>query len=153
MEQIPIIIDGEACGQLRLRREGAYMVCSGSLRGGDAMQRLWLYGSGAPVYLGVAVPDGQGGSTVRKKFSLADNAHLPRPLTHCGTEQQTVEKAAPQPASEADVLWVRQPDGTLCTAIGRRRYIAFPADCVRLPRGGGFLLRQIEGRDYVIFPC
>ena len=145
MEQIPIIIDGKTCGQLRLRREGAYMVCSGQARYDGEMLRLWLYGGGERGYLGVLLPDG----TVRKKFSLSDFAKLPTPIEYCGPEAQ----CTPRPTEDTeDILWVRRSDGTLIRFDGRYRYIAFPADEVRLPRGGRFVLRNIEGRDYVVFP-
>ena len=58
MEQLPIIINGETLGQLSIRREGAYVVCQGYARWSGELLRLWLYGSGEPVYLGVLQPDG-----------------------------------------------------------------------------------------------
>lgn len=149
MERIPIIIDGVTRGQLELRREGAYMVCRGRADWQGDMVRLWLYGKGQPGYLGVLQPDG----TVRKRFSLSDFSRLPNPIEYCADQAKADEQKLAQPAEEAvDVLWVRQSDGTLLRRDGRRQYIALPADGVRLPRGGDFLLRRIEGREYVIFP-
>lgn len=151
MEQIPMIIDGKTCGQLSLRREGAYMVCSGRARWQGDMLRLWLYGDGGKGYLGVLIPEGNGMASVRKRFSLGDFARLPKPIAYCAPEEQGT--AVQGTESEADVLWVRRADGTLISLQGERRYMAFPAEGVRLPRGGAFLLRRIEGQDYVIFPC
>ena len=59
MEQLPIIINGETLGQLTIRREGAYVICRGHAQWSEeGLLRLWLYGSGEPVYLGVLQPDG-----------------------------------------------------------------------------------------------
>lgn len=140
MEQLPILINGETLGQLSIRREGAYVVCQGYARWSGELLRLWLYGSGEPVYLGVLQPDG----TVRKRFSLAEFGRVRGVLTHCGNAPLN-KKETP---AETDTLWYLQPDGTLrCGA-----YIAFPADGVRLPRGCSAVRRIIEGREYVIFP-
>ena len=86
MEQIPVIINGRRCGAIHFRREGAYMVCYGQVQYTGEMLRLWLYGNGAPVYLGVLIPDGRGGGSVRKKFSLSDFGRLPHPMRYCGGE-------------------------------------------------------------------
>ena len=140
MEQLPILINGETCGRLSVRREGAYVVCQGHARWNGELLRLWLYGSGEPVYLGVLQPDG----TVRKKFSLSEFGRIRGVLTHCGN--------APlknvQSPEETDTLWYLQSDGTLRCGT----YIAFPAEGVRLPRGYSGVRRVIEGREYVIFP-
>lgn len=150
MEQIPVIINGRRCGAIHFRREGAYMVCCGQVQYTGEMLRLWLYGNGAPVYLGVLIPDGRGGGSVRKKFSLSDFGRLPHPMRYCGGEGDSAEESV-QPTHEADIVWYAMGDGTLVREDGAQRYVAFPADEVRLPRGATFLLRNIEGRQYVIF--
>ena len=141
MEQLPMILEGRTCGQLTVRREGAYMVCSGRADYHDhKLLRLWLYGGEEPVYLGVLQPDG----TVRKRFSLAEFGRIRGVLTHCGDCPPQTKAAA----EETDTLWVQQSDGTLrCNG-----YTAFPADGVRLPRGYSGVRRVIEGKEYVIFP-
>ena len=150
MEQLPILINGKQWGTMRFRREGAYMVCFGQTKFAGDMLRLWVYGNGEPAYLGVLIPDGQGGSSLRKKFSLSDYSRLPHPMEYCGTEKEK----RPMPYSEEteeDVIWYAVGDGTLVRREGSHQYMAFPAEEVRLPRGGGFLLRRIEGRQYVVF--
>ena len=147
MEQIPVIIRGQQCGTVQIRREGAYMVCRGQVRYSGEMMRLWVYGNGQPGYLGVLIPDGQGGATIRKKFSLADFSRLPNPMEYCGEERR--EKKT---TDESDTIWYAAEDGTLVRYEDGRCFVAFPADGVRLPRGGQFLVRQIEGREYVVFP-
>ncbi|MBQ3011383.1 MAG: hypothetical protein IJD81_09360 [Oscillospiraceae bacterium] len=152
MEQIPIVIDGRECGTVRFRREGAYVVCRGQADHTGEMVRLWVYGNGTPGYLGVLIPDGQKTASIRKKFSLAEFSRLPSPMEYCAAEES--RKAVPAaPTREADILWYAVGDGTLIRSDGKCRYMAFPAEAVRLPRGTQCLLRTIEGRDYVIFPC
>lgn len=152
MERIPIVIAGKECGSVRFRREGAYMLCWGQARWNGEMQRLWIYGTGQPGYLGVLIPDGQGSGTVRKKFSLAEYSRLPNPMDYCAAEE-TITREGAKPAGETDVLWYAVGDGTLVRYDGNRRYMAFPAEEIRLPRGTGFVLRTIEGKLYAIFPC
>jgi len=151
MKQIPVIIHGQQCGTVHVCREGAYMVCRGQVRYSGEMLRLWVYGTGQPGYLGVLIPDGQGGATVRKKFSLADFARLPNPIDYCGPEREEAVSSSDS-VHEADTLWYALEDGTLVRFERGHRFVAFPADGVRLPRGGEFLVRQIEGRQYVVFP-
>ena len=59
----------------------------------------------------------------------------------------------PQGAEEGlDVLWYSAPDGVLTTFDGKRTVIAIPADAPNLPRGAQAVLREIDGRPYLIFP-
>ena len=150
MEQIPMMIHGQHCGAVTFRREGAYMVCSGQAQWDGEMLRLWVYGNGQPGYLGVLIPDGQGGGTVRKKFTLTEFARLPKPMEYCGTEQAEAVRQ-PTPVRETDVLWYAMGDGTLVHEDGQHRYIALPAEGIRLPKGYGCIRREIEGREYVVF--
>ncbi len=148
MEQIPIIVDGETLGNGQFRRDGAYMVFSGKGKWHGDMVRLWLYGEGEPVYLGVLIPDGQGYGTVQKRFSMGEYARLPQPVTYCGDAP-----VAPKVSeSQEDTVWYAAQDGTLTRQEHGRTYVAFPVGQLRLPRGGEFLVRQIEGQEYVIFP-
>lgn len=149
MEQIPVIINGQQCGVLRVRREGAYMVYSGHVNYTGDMLRLWVYGNGAPVYLGVLIPDGKGGGSVRKKFGMSDYGRLPHPIKYCGVGESD-GKSIPK-TTEEDIIWYAVGDGTLVRREGAHEYMAFPAEGVHVPRGGEFLLRQIEGRQYVVF--
>lgn len=151
MENIPIIIGGETIGSVGLRREGAYMICHGQARWDGDMVRLWLYGSGEPGYLGVLLPEGQGVAKVRKKFSMGDFSKLPSPIEYCAPEKLWAAVPAESPADN-DVYWYPAGDGTLTRYDGQRMLRAFPAEGVRLPRGTQFLLRTIDGKQYVIFP-
>ncbi len=151
MEKLPIVIDGVTAGSLELRREGAYMLCRGQVRWSGDVVRLWLYGEGTPSYLGVLLPEENGMARIRKKFSMSDYAKLPHPLAYCATESSQKQGRADQSAEEA-VYWYARSDGTLTRKEGGRCLVAFPAQGVRLPRGGEFLLRVIDGKQYVIFP-
>ena len=140
--ELPIIIDGSTVGKLTVRREGAYMVCRGQAAWhGEGLLRLWLYGEGEPLYVGVLQPDG----TLRKRYTLSEFGCSPK--THCGNAPMETK------AEETDIVWYRQSDGTLFRTADGVRYIAFPADGVRVPRGCSGVRRIIEGREYVVFPC
>ena len=58
----------------------------------------------------------------------------------------------PSPDDGLDVLWYSAPDGVLTTFDGKRMLIAIPADTPNLPRGAETVLREIDGRPYLIFP-
>ena len=60
------------------------------------------------------------------------------------------QKSAPDDG--LDVLWYSAPDGVLTTFDGKRMLIAIPADTPNLPRGAETVLREIDGRPYLIFP-
>ncbi len=142
MDAIPIMINSKACGTLQFIRQGAYVLCRGQAQYAGEMLRLWVYGKGEPAYLGVVQRSGE----VRRKFSSAEFARLPHPLEYCAPEP--MKKQAPGP----DRLWYDMGDGTLVCHEGEAVYRAFPAEGVRLPRGGRVLLREIEGKQYLIFP-
>ena len=146
MERIPIVIDGVTCGQGELQREGAYLVFRGRAQWQGGLVRLWLYGQGEPVYVGVLQTDGN----VRRRFGASEIPFLPKPVTSCGNRPPRGEKL---PIHEEDVLWYDQGDGTLLRQQGGRWYLALPACNLRLPRGCDGMRREIEGKEYVIFPC
>ena len=143
---IPIIIDGVTCGQGELRREGAYLVFQGRAKWQGGLVRLWLYGQGEPVYVGVLQPNG----TLRRRFGASEIPFLPQPVVSCGNRPPQQEKL---PYGADDVIWYEQEDGTLLRQQNGRWYMALPADKLRMPRGCEGLRREIEGREYVVFPC
>ena len=143
---IPIIIDGVTCGRGELQREGAYLVFRGRAKWKGGLVRLWLYGQGKPVYLGVLQPDG----SLRRRFGASEIPLLPMPVTSCGNRPHGGEQ---KDISETDVLWFDQGDGTLLRQQGNKWYMALPACDLRLPRGCEGMRREIEGNEYVIFPC
>ena len=150
MEKIPIIIGGETLGAGTLSREGAYMRFTGSFKGPGSAVRLWLYGRGRPVYLGLSIPEGDD-RRISKRFSLADFKALGQPVTHCGDEQlrEAVPEKAPGPE---DVLWYALSDGTLQTVENGRTFLAFPVENQGFSTPDASLLRTIEGKRYIIFP-
>ena len=64
--------------------------------------------------------------------------------------KRQAQKSAPDDG--LDVLWYSAPDGVLTTFDGKRMLIAIPADTPNLPRGAETVLREIDGRPYLIFP-
>ena len=61
-------------------------------------------------------------------------------------------RVQPEPDGALDVLWFSAPDGTLSTFDGHRSLIAIPADTPQRPRGADGLRREINGRQYLVFP-
>ena len=90
-------------------------------------------------------------------------ARLPDPILFAADETWDIPDAparapAPPQAQKSapddglDVLWYSAPDGVLTTFDGKRMLIAIPADTPNLPRGAETVLREIDGRPYLIFP-
>ena len=101
--------------------------------------------------------------TLRRRLTRLERARLPDPILFAADETWDIPDApesAPDPprAQKAapddglDVLWYSAPDGVLTTFDGRRMLIAIPADTPNLPRGAETVLREIDGRPYLIFP-
>lgn len=151
MKEIPIIIEGTTCGTVRLQKQGAYVLCTGQAQWRRETVRLWVYGEGNPVYLGMLIPEGEG-CGLRKKLSLREFSQFPRAMTHCAPYGQ--EQTTSTECNENDVLWTELGDGTLLGTLGGQRYLALPTlDMPAMPRGSCGLLRWIEGKPYFIFPC
>ena len=92
-----------------------------------------------------------------------ERARLPDPILFAADETWDIPDApagapAPPQAQKSapddglDVLWYSAPDGVLTTFDGKRMLIAIPADTPNLPRGAETVLREIDGRPYLIFP-
>lgn len=101
--------------------------------------------------------------TVFSARAKADADRLPDPILFAADETWDIPDApartpAPPQAQKSapddglDVLWYSAPDGVLTTFDGKRMLIAIPADTPNLPRGAETVLREIDGRPYLIFP-
>ena len=154
MEQWPIVAAGEQIGRLEAEREGLYTRFRGEAEWNGGVLRLWVFGGGTAAALGVMIPDGTGRVRLDKKFSAGEMRGFPSPIQSAGPEQPIPQPrpAAPPESPEEDILWYSTPDGCLTTFDGRRNLIAFPAGDVRIPRGAEGMLRQIDGKNYIIFP-
>ena len=58
---------------------------------------------------------------------------------------------APQPV-EPDLCWYASPDGALVCFDGRQNLIALPEGDPRIPAGAAGERRNVDGRDYLVFP-
>lgn len=161
----PILYENKPIGTLETEQEGLMTVFTASCApaSGD-MLRLAVYGETEKAYLGVMLPGGDGKLHLRKRLTRLELQRLPEPILFAADVSWEIPEASPaaspetpkpaQPAldSALDVLWFSAPDGTLSTFDGRRSLIAIPADTPQLPRGAGGLLREINGRQYLVFP-
>ena len=100
--------------------------------------------------------------TLQKRLTRLECARLPQEILFAADEAWDIPaEPEPEPAPELapqcaddglDVLWYSAPDGVLTTFDGKRTVIAIPADAPNLPRGAQAVLREIDGRPYLIFP-
>lgn len=107
-----------------------------------------------------AAGTGSGALTLQKRLTRLECARLPQEILFAADEAWDIPaepEPAPEPAPQCaddglDVLWYSAPDGVLTTFDGKRTVIAIPADAPSLPRGAQAVLREIDGRPYLIFP-
>ena len=139
--------------------------------------RLSVYGEGCEGYLGVMSPGGNGELYLRRSLSRAALKGIPENIEYAGPAGELRAKPEPEPEPmpepapelkpepipeprsepepaqmDDDTLWYSSPDGTLSTFDGRRMLIAIPAEDPHLPPGAETLVRNINGRKYVVFP-
>lgn len=107
-----------------------------------------------------AAGTGSGALTLQKRLTRLECARLPQEILFAADEAWDIPyEPEPEPEPEPqgaddglDVLWYSAPDGVLTTFDGKRTVIAIPADAPNLPRGAQAVLREIDGRPYLIFP-
>ena len=146
MPEYPILQQNKPIGTLRVTREGLHTVFSARAKTDAPRLRLAVCGARSRAYLGLMLPDGSGALTLQKRLTRLECARLPQETEH-------EPEPEPQGAEEGlDVLWYSAPDGVLTTFDGKRTVIAIPADAPNLPRGAQAVLREIDGRPYLIFP-
>lgn len=160
----PVIIEGEARGQLRVTAQAALTLFEAEAEDTGGILRLSVYGGGSEGYLGVMSPDGAGGLRLTKRLSRLQLRGFPERIEYAGPSggpraapSQEPEPApepapGPEPAGEDDRLWYASPDGTLSSFDGERLLVALPAADPRVPAWAGDLVRVINGRKYVVFP-
>ena len=165
--EYPIIIGGEERGTLRVSQEGLYTVFEAELPGVyEGMHRIWLHGGGRSAYLGLLQP-WSGGMYLRKKYSKSAMHSIPQIVERVSDkEREFDEKAAPaaeiepspaqscpwpapMPEDEQGLLWLRREDGSMLSHDGISSLVALPASLRRGTKGA--VLRQIEGREYIVF--
>ena len=77
--EIPIYINQEKVGQLRIMRDGLYTVFEAEAKGSSGLVRLWTHGSGKSAYLGV-MQTWSGGLWLRRKLSALELKSFPDPI-------------------------------------------------------------------------
>ena len=154
METVPVILDGEKRGELKIVERGLVTVYEAEADyRGDGIIRLSVYGGGKEGRLGVLVPEG-GRLRLRKSFSAASAAEFPPRAEYAARSGELLREyrdepvKAPPPSADEVLLWFSTPDGVLTAFDGRRSLIAVPADGITVPEG---LRRKIDGREYVVF--
>lgn len=164
MDRYPVLIGGDRRGELRVYTDGLFTVFEAEAEDTGSPLRLAVYGGGEEAVLGVMLPDGAGRVRIRRRLSRRAASGLPKKIEYAapaGSEKPGPErKAEPagrssphtSPAEPGDTLWYSSPDGTLSTFDGRRLLVALPAEDPRVPRGAESVVREINGRKYVVFP-
>ena len=138
MPEYPILQQNKPIGTLRVTREGLHTVFSARAETDAPRLRLAVCGA----------------------LTRLECARLPQEILFAADEAWDIPaepEPAPDPAPQCtddglDVLWYSAPDGVLTTFDGKRTVIAIPADAPNLPRGAQAVLREIDGRPYLIFP-
>lgn len=156
MPEYPILQQDKPIGTLRVTREGLHTVFSARAATDAPRLRLAVCGARSRAYLGLMLPDGSGALTLQKRLTRLECTRLPQEILFAADEAWDIP-AEPEPAPQGaddglDVLWYSAPDGVLTTFDGKRTVIAIPADAPNLPRGAQAVLREIDGRPYLIFP-
>lgn len=160
MPEYPILQQNKPIGTLRVTREGLHTVFSARAATDAPRLRLAVCGARSRAYLGLMLPDGSGALTLTKRLTRLECARLPQEILFAADEAWDIPAESehepepePQGADDGlDVLWYSAPDGVLTTFDGKRTVIAIPADAPNLPRGAQAVLREIDGRPYLIFP-
>ena len=82
METYPIRIYGRETGKLQVCQEGMYTVFRAVSECSGEMIRLCVFGGGKSGYLGVMVPDGNGGATLTRRLSKSAMCNFPEVIEY-----------------------------------------------------------------------
>lgn len=171
---VPLIIDGERRGSVSFTPSGLYTVAEANLAGDPGrLVRLWAQGGGESAYLGLMQPWSEG-LYLRRRLSRRDLEAFPKTIeavtdreTPAPTAEEHAEETAPEgksadaaetprcpwpaPVTEETegLLWLRRADGTLTAHDGVSGLVALPASLKSA--SGRAVLRQIEGKEYLVF--
>lgn len=100
--EIPVYLNGEAAGTLRVSREGLYTVLEAEAPGQGGLVRLWVHGGGKSAYLGVMQPV-DGGLSLRRRCSRSVLAAFPEPMEFASDrERDERDKACREEAEKSD---------------------------------------------------
>ena len=140
MPDYPILQQNKPIGTLTVTQAGLFTVFSARAKADADRLRLAVCGEQARAYLRLPDPI---------LFAADETWDIPDAPARAPAPPQA-QKSAPDDG--LDVLWYSAPDGVLTTFDGKRMLIAIPADTPNLPRGAETVLREIDGRPYLIFP-
>ena len=160
----PVFIDGRAVGKLRIRRAGAMTEFSAETGMLPGIVRISVYGGGREGYLGVLAPEGDGMS-LRKCLSPGAMRDFPTEIdaveragctellreSESAPQTETPPPTLPADTEDEELFWYSSPDGALVRFDGSRNLIALPLGDPRIPEDGGGRLRQVDGRQYLVF--
>ena len=149
---IPIILDGERCGAVVTRREGAYTVFEARCALRPGLVRLYLFGPEGRGYLGLLCPEG-GELRLRRRLSRAEMRRLPAKPEYASAEPQSAgsvpEEAPRRTSSGPEGAWLERGDGSLVLERGGERLLALP--CALRSNTPGVRLIERGGRRYMVF--
>ena len=153
---VPILLEGERCGELEIRREGAYTLFSARCAPREGLVRLRVFGGGKSGYLGVLTPEG-GALALRRRLSRAAMSGFPDTIEYAADRQSPAPQAParqerntlPPPPPERAEAWQLRPDGTLVGKDEAGFLLALP--CALRRRVKGVDLREIGGGLYLVF--
>ncbi len=147
--EYPVYINGRKAGVLSVRRDGLMTTFEADCEYAEGLLRLWVYGDGESLPLGVLRPEG-GRLRLKKRFTKNELRRLSGNISRAGDEASRPEpEEVPQTATKAEeqLLWVQTPKGTLTAYDGERTLLAMPT--LGRVRGGRILV--IGGRRYMVF--
>ena len=102
---VPILLNGETCGTLEIRRDGAYTLFEARCERREELVRLWAFGEGGRGYLGVLQPEGEGLS-LRRRLSRAAMRAFPQRIEYAGGETDAGHRGTKAPAQEREMASV-----------------------------------------------
>lgn len=176
-----VIINGTKRGILCEETEGLFTVLEATVFKGEELVRLAVYGGGQKGYLGVMQPWNGGlylrrRLSRRERETLPKTIEYAAPVGEAhsaanddGEETLPVDKTAEQNKADCSaagnkevgedcenegedgLTWFSRPDGTLTAFDGERSIIALPTELRREESGAGTVLREINGRQYMLF--
>lgn len=148
MSTYPILNHNQPIGTLETAPDGLYTVFTARCAPIAPRLRLAVFGGDRSAYLGLMLPEGDA-LTLRRRLSRLECSRLPSPILFAAEEswKPREERAPPE---ETD--WHRAPDGTLRRVEQGTELVAVPAERVRAPGLPRALLREIDGREYLVFP-
>lgn len=137
-------------GTLESAADGLYTVFTARCEPVAPRLRLAVFGSGRSAYLGLMLPGDDGALFLRKRLSRLEVSKLPDPILFAAPEDR--EPRAVRAPKTTETEWRQAPDGTLRRRKDGTEYVAVPVERVRAPMLPRRLLREIQGRDYLVFP-